>query len=240
MYRKIFLTILTLVTSSFSFACSCAYSEDFNLFDYDSYEYIFEVSVKSKYEFKNDSEGKDLPYDPRLIENGFFNCYYISILEVFKGEMNLSEKMMCFPGGSSCSWEPEIGFTYIFYANSLNSIEACNRKLIKEYSPEYYGNEKSILQSLETKPKKIKIKSDNKLVLEGNYIEEKRDGIWKIYSTKGRNTIALTLTYAKGMLLSVKKEKGFSETDEWLNMTYLYYLEQVQPCNENTTKPKEE
>ncbi len=240
MYRRIIFSIFTLVITSSSFACYCPYSEEFNLVDYDSYTHIFEVSIKSKYEFKKDSVNIDLPKNSTLYEIGALFGFNISILEVFKGDLNLSENIMGFPAFSSCSWGPEIGFTYIFYANSLNSIEACNRKLVKEYNQEYYENEKAILKSLKTKPKEFQIESNNKLLIEGNFIDEKREGTWKIYSTQNPNTIALMLTYSKGKLLSVKKEIGYSETDEWLNMTYQYYLEQVPPWNENSPTPKED
>jgi len=238
MYRKIILSIFTIVITSVSFACSCAYSEEFNLLDYDSYEYIFEVKIESKYEFKKDTVKSDKPKPPSLCEFGLLNGYNITMIEVFKGELELSEKIMGFPGGSSCSWTPEIGVTYIFYANSLNDVEACNRKLIKKYDQESYENEKSILQSLKTNPKEIKIKSNEKALIEGKCVEKKRDGLWKIYSTNEQNLVALVLKYTNGQLISVEKEKGYSEEDEWLHISFSYYLEQLKNKDENTTTPK--
>lgn len=238
MYRKVILSVFTFFITSVSIACTCGYSEEFNLLDYDSYEYIFEVKIESKYEFKKDTVKSDIPKPPSLYEFGLLNGYNISILEIFKGELELTEKIMGFPSGSSCSWTPEIGVTYIFYTNSLNDVEACNRKLIKKYGQESYENEKSILQSLKTYPKEIKIKSNDKVLIEGNYVEKKREGIWKIYSTNEQNSVALILNYTSGQLLSIEKEKGYSDEDEWLNISYRYYLEQVKNKNENTTTPK--
>ena len=238
MYIKIILSIFATLITTVSFACSCEYSEEFNLLDYDYYEYIFEVKIESKYEFIKDTVKSDKPKPPSQYEFGLLNGYNISMIEIFKGELELSEKIMGFPIGSSCSWTPEIGVTYIFYANSLNGIESCNRKLIKKYNKGIYENEKSILQSLKSNPKEIKIKSNEKALIEGKYVGEKREGIWKIYSTNEQNSVALILNYTNGQIISIEKENGYSEEDKWLNISYSYYLEQVKNKNENTTTPK--
>lgn len=227
MYQKILLSIATIFISSISFACSCAHSKSFNLLDYDSYEYIFEVKIESNYEFKKDTAKSDKPKPPSPFEFGLYKRYNVSIIEVFKGELELSEKTMSFPSGSSCSWTPEIGATYIFYTRSLNSVESCNRKLIKKYDKENYVNEKSILRTFKTKPGNVKIKSNKNLLIKGKYVRNKRDGTWKIYSTNEQNKVAFTLKYTNGQLISIQKEKGFSEENEWHYITYSYYSEQI-------------
>ncbi|MGV6861352.1 MAG: hypothetical protein ACWA41_06245 [Putridiphycobacter sp.] len=227
MIQKIILNLFTLFITSTSFACTCAYQEEFNLLDYDAYKYIFEVKIESPYEQKNDSLNSDQPNLPSPYEFGLLNGYNISIIEVFKGDIKLSETVMGFSRESSCSWKPKIGATYIFYASSLDGVEACNRKLINENNQERYRNEKLILRSLKSKLKKIKIKSNGKTLITGKYRKKKREGIWKIYSTNEQNKVALILNYTNGQLTSVKKEGGYSEEDEWLKMSYTYYLKKI-------------
>jgi hypothetical protein len=195
------------------------------------------VKIESKYEFKKDSAKSDIPKPPSPYEFGLLNGYNISMIEVFKGELKLSKKIMGFPNGSSCSWTPEIGGTYIFYANSLNDVEACNRKLIKKYDRESYLNEKSILRSLKTKAEEVRIKLKGKTLIKGKYVRGKRDGAWKIYSTKGQNNVAFILNYTDGQLRSVEKGDGYSEENEWLDISYRYYLEQLEIKYEDTTTP---
>lgn len=230
MVRKTLLSISSFLITSISIACTCAYTEEFNLVDYDSYDYIFEVKVESKYEFKKDTVKSDIPKPPSLYENGLLNGYNISIIEVFKGDLERSEKVMGFPGGSSCSWIPKLGFTYIFYANSLNGVEACNRKLIEKYDKENYQNEKSILQFLKTKPSEVKIESNENILIEGKHVNGERDGVWKIYSITEKNKLKFKLTYKNGDLFAIEKGAGYYQEKKWDSISYAYFFEQRKKC----------
>lgn len=207
-----------------SLACSCGYSDEFNLVDYDSYDYIFEVKIESKYTPNLDSLRKDTLGPPSLYVYNLQSGYNISLLEVFKG--NLNKKIMSFSKGSSCSWSPEIGNTYIFYANYLGGVEMCNRKLVKEYSIENYIKEKSILQFLKSKPLEVKIKLNGNILIEGKHINKKRDGIWNIYSTNNENKIVFKLTYIEGELISVERGSGYSQENQWQSISYSYFIRQ--------------
>jgi hypothetical protein len=231
MFQKILFTISAFVITVTSFACSCAYSEEFNLVDYDFYEHIFEVKIESKYVFEKKIINNNKPKPPSLYKFGLLSSYNINILEVFKGDLKLSEKVMGFPNGSSCSWTPEIGVTYIFYTNSLNDVEMCNRILIKKYEEEKYLEEKLILRSLKTKPLKVKIKLDDKIVIEGTHVNGKRNGIWSIYSIKEENKLTFKLTYENGDLLIVEKGLADLDGEEWHSISYFYFTEQVKSKN---------
>lgn len=238
MIRIILLIISAFLITVTSLACSCAYSEEFNLVDYDSFKHIFEVKIESKYSFEKDTVMSDIPKLPSLYEFGLMNGYNISMIEVFKGDLSLTEKAMGFPSGSSCSWTPEIGSTYIFYANHLDDVEMCNRIIIKKYDKEKYLEEKSILQSLKMKPSEVKIKLDNNILIEGAHFSGKRDGVWYIYSTNENNDLMFKLKYEKGELLVIEKSSGYSRENEWHSISYSYFFEQINKKNENRTKPK--
>jgi hypothetical protein len=227
MIQKLLLSIFSYLIVGNCLACSCAYSEEFNLLDYDSYKYIFEVKIESKYEFKKDTTERNKPKPPSLYEYDLLDGYNISMIEVFKGDLKLSEKIMGFPKNSSCSWTPEIGVTYIFYANSLNNIESCNRILIKKYEKENYLNEKSILNTLKYSPSEVLIQIEKNTIIEGSHINSKREGTWKVYSPKN-NELALSLIYDKGELISISKETGYKQEDEWLRITYSYYSKSIK------------
>lgn len=228
MLQKLIFCLTAFFITHSCLACTCHKSEHFNLVDYDFYEHIFEVKVKSKYTPDLDSLKNDTTNSPSLYEYDLLNGYNISMIEVFKGDLKLTEKVMGFPDFSSCSWAPEIGNTYIFYANSLNGVEMCNRILIKKYDEKEFLQEKSILCSLMDSPSKVKIELDSKVVIEGYHVEDLRDGTWKIYSMDKENKIVFKLVYKKGDLLSIKKDVGYSEQEEWHSSYYYYYTEQIK------------
>jgi hypothetical protein len=223
MNLKTLLFIFNFLVSVTYFACSCTDSEEFNLAHYDLNKHIFEVKIMSKYKYIKDTVKSDKPKLPSLYDIGLLEGYNISIIEVFKGDLKVTEKVMGFSTNSSCSWKPEIGNTYIFYTNGLDDVEMCNRIIIKNYDEEFFLKEKTILNSLKKKPNLLKVDFNNKRIIEGNYIKGKRNGIWKIYSTD--NKTLFKLKFENDKLLSLEKGEGFKEEDEFHLVSHYLYSE---------------
>lgn len=231
MIKKILLSFYAFSITSLSFACTCVFSKEFNLVDYDAYTNIFEVKIESKYVPELDSVlSKEL--NLHLVnELDYSNTYSISMIEVFKGDISLFEKIMFFQNLTSCSWSPEIGSTYIFYTDHLNGVESCTRKVKKEYDFAKYTHEKNILRTLKNKPSKVRINLNENILIKGQYQNDKRDGVWKIYSPTEENKVTFKLTYKNGVLLKLEKGPAYSNENRWLLITYKYFLEQLKKEN---------
>lgn len=225
------LSLFILLYTSSIFACDCIANTHFNLVQYDFYTHIFEVKIEAKYEPKRKIKGFDidtLQPPPAPYEFDFFDGYTISMIEVFKGDpANLSENIMSFANNSSCSWQPEVGKTYIFYATGFGGIDSCNRKLIKKNDNKAYEEEKSILRVLKNTPDTVHITSGTTPLIKGAHINGKRDGVWNIYSGDKKNKLMLTLTYKKGALVAAEKGPGYNDEKEWHGLSYDHFKKQL-------------
>jgi hypothetical protein len=226
-WHKIFLFFSSFFLSKAILACMCYGPDKFDLLTYDTYNYIFEVTVNSIYEPQQDSLPQDTLRPPSLFFHNLVNGYEITIKEVYKGDVDPHLKFMGFPKGSSCSWTPEIGYTYIFYADWINGIEMCNRKVVLDYNQEAFETEKKILRILKESPEVLAINDGERKVLTGKNDKGLRVGTWYIYSLTESNEIVFELDYENGKLMGFRTGPGYNELEHWLYIVRREYQEQV-------------
>lgn len=217
----------TFLLSKSMLSCTCYGPGNFDLLTYDSHAYIFEVTIDSIYEPQQDSLPHDTLRPPSLFFLNLVNGYSVTLKEVYKGDVDPQLKFMGFPKGSSCEWTPEIGYTYIFYADWINGIEMCNRKVVLEYNQETFETEKKILRILKESPEVLAINDGVRKVLTGKNDKGLRVGTWYIYSLTESNEIVFELDYEKGKLMGFRTGPGYNESEHWLYIVHRAYQEQV-------------
>lgn len=221
---KLIILFSVFVNSNSVLSCSCYGPDYFDLLTYDTNDCIFEVTIKSKYDPRLDSLKNETLKPSPLNQFNFDNGYYITVNEVYKGEVDLYLKQMGFSNWTSCSWTPEIGHTYIFYSNGVGGVEMCNRKVVLEYDLNEYETEKTILRTLKENPDTVSIRIGKKMLIEGRNRKGVRTGTWLIYSLTEKNDIAFELDYEKGILKEIRIGPGY-DIDEyhWHSIVYSEY-----------------
>jgi len=210
---KLFSLLVLLLSSYQTDACSCYGLQDFDLIHLDSYKYIFEVKVESTFGSK-ESEAKNELDSLRIQIAELSNSYKVQLIEQFKGNVRLKNSIMSFPSVSSCSWRPQVGETYIFYANSFSNIGMCDRKTLKSHSKERHEIEKQHLRELKRKPNNVVLLNGDKKVLTGQYKDGERYGRWIAYNLDSINSIKYEISYKDGKLQSFKEGASFKENYE--------------------------
>ncbi|UKN03244.1 hypothetical protein K6119_06915 [Paracrocinitomix mangrovi] len=227
---KVYLTLSILIISKLSFACTCEYFQTFSLALYDSYKDIVEVKIEKVHQpIQKSYDSTEIPPPPIVSLNAE---YKVTILEVYKGDLTAKDSVFSFEIRSSCGWEPKLGSTFIFYLyndQSRYNIDMCTHTISKESN--HYESERQILRQLSDKKGAFSVKQSNHNVLEGQFKNSKREGIWKIYipdlfkSEKQNESVEpdLVLTYKKGELTNVQPAKDFNRKD-WVHMFTLDYF----------------
>jgi hypothetical protein len=196
------------------------------------YHCIFQVTVESEYLGNKDTSNQDTLQPPSLFDFGLEKTYNVTIQEVFKGDIETTRKTMGFPVGSSCSWYPQLGYTYIFYADYFGGIEMCHRKVVLEYEKKEFKEEISILRTLRDKPEKVLIKIGDKTLIEGTNKNGKRVGLWKVHSLKEGNPVVYELTYSDGDLSKIVLGSGFDTDNHFNYLAYRLYSKQIEEPHE--------
>ncbi len=221
--HKIVLIFAAFMLSNSLLCCICYGPGNFDLLTYDTQSYIFEVTVNSLYKSQPDSLQLDSVKPPSLFDRDLLNSYNITVNEVYKGNVDPGMKHMGFPKGSSCSWTPEIGMTYIFYTNWINGIEMCDRKVVLEYNQMEFETEKKILRILKESADIVSIKVGERMLFNGKNDKGLRVGTWFIYSLAEPNEIAFELDYENGKLMRFRTGPGYNELDRWQYIVYREY-----------------
>jgi len=230
MNRLITICFFLLFASS-GLACSCSEAKHFDLLHYDMYHYIFQVTIESEHIAGKDSSNQDTLQPPDLFDFGLEKTFNITIQEVFKGDIKTTTKTIGFPIGSSCSWSPQLGYSYIFYADYFGGIEMCHRKIVLEYEKKEFEQEISILRTLRDKPEKVLIKMGDKTLIEGTNKNGKRFGTWKVHSLAEGNPIAYELTYSDGDLSKIVLGSGFDTDNHFYYLAHRLYSKQIEELN---------